>query len=107
MSSREELHESLCGVLNITEPGGDRHTYFQPPASLKIKYPAIIYKLSDIPINIANNKVYRKHRGYEVVLVDRKPDSEYVDKILEIPYCRFVRFYTADNLNHFVFNIYN
>lgn len=107
MNSRAELHETLCGVLGITESDGDRHAYFQPPASLKIKFPAIVYKLKSIPTNVASNKIYRKNRGYEVVLIDKNPDSGYVDKILEIPYCSFDRFYTADNLNHFVFTIYN
>ena len=107
MSSREELHENLCKIIGITAPDGDRHVYFQPPPSLKIKYPAIVYKLKAIPTRIANNKIYKKDRGYEAVLIDKNPESEYVDKILELPYCGFDRFYTADNLNHFVFTIYN
>lgn len=107
MSSREELHEHFCAIIDITEPDGDRHVYFQPPQSLKIKYPAIVYKLKSIPTKIANNKIYRKNRRYEAVLIDKNPDSGYVDKILEIPHCSFENFYTADNLNHFAFTIYN
>lgn len=106
MKSRLELHESLCEVLNITESNGDRHVYFQPPASLVMKYPAIRYKLKSIPTYVANNKIYRKSHGYEVILIDKKTDSEYVDKILEIPYCSFDNSYVADNLNHYVFTIF-
>ena len=106
-TKRLELHEILCKIINITEPNGDRHVYFQPPESIKMKYPAIRYSLDDIDIKYASDRLYLKTPGYSIVLIDRKPNSEYVSKILEIPYCRFVDSYSADNLNHFVFHIYN
>ena len=85
----------------------NRNVYFQPPSSVQMKYPAIVYNLSDIGKKHANNRTYKKLPSYTVTLIDRNPDSEYVDKILELPYCSFDRFYTANNLNHFVFTIYN
>lgn len=106
-NKRLELHEILCEIVNITEPDGDRHVYFQPPESVKMKYPAIRYSLDDIDMKHANDRLYLKTPGYSVVLIDRKPNSRYVSKILEIPQCRFVNSYTADNLNHFKFKIYN
>lgn len=106
MAKRLELHEILCEIINITEPNGDRHVYFQPPESLKMNYPAIRYTLSKVKTNKANNRVYQKDRGYSVTLIDKNPDSGYVDKILEIPYCSFNNAYIADNLNHFNFTIY-
>ena len=106
-TKRVELHEILCEIINITEPNGDRHVYFQPPESVKMKYPAIRYKLDDIDIKYASDRLYLKTPGYSIVLIDRKPNSEYVSKILEIPHCKFVNSYSADNLNHFVFHIYN
>ena len=60
MAERLELHETLCAIINITEPDGDRHTYFQPPASVKMKYPAIVYELDDIDTKHANNSIYIK-----------------------------------------------
>ena len=105
-SKRLELHERLCSIINITEPNGDRHVYFQPPESVQMKYPAIRYSLTDIRTNLSNNRVYKRNPGYSVTLIDRKPNSEYVDKILEIPYCRFNTSYTAENLNHFNFTIF-
>lgn len=106
-TKRLELHEILCEIINITEPDGDRHVYFQPPESVKTKYPAIRYVLDDIDIKHASDRLYLKKPGYLVTLIDRKRNSEYVSKILEIPYCSFVNSYSADNLNHFTFKIYN
>lgn len=106
MAERLELHETLCAIINITEPDGDRHTYFQPPASVKMKYPAIVYELDDIDAKHANNSIYIKSQGYKITVIDHNPDSEYVAKILNLPMCRFVQHFTSDNLHHFVFKLY-
>lgn len=106
MDKRLELHELLCDVVNITEPDGDRHVYFQPPESFKIKYPAIIYYRSNIINNYANNSVYKQSTCYELTVIDEDPDSKIVKLISELPRCRFNRHYTSDNLNHDVFTIY-
>ena len=45
---RLELHEILCGILNT------RNAYFQPPESVKMNYPAIVYALSNIKSLYAN-----------------------------------------------------
>lgn len=105
-TKRLELHERLCSIINIIEPNGDRHIYFQPPESVQMKYPAIRYSLDDINVKRANDRLYLRTPGYSVTLIDRKPNSAYVDKILEIPRCRFNNSYVADNLNHFNFTIY-
>lgn len=107
MNDRIELHEKLCSILGITEPNGDTHVYFQPPESVSMKYPAIRYSLDNIDTESANNKIYKKNPGYKVILIDKNPDSKYVEDILQIPYCSFLSSYQADNLNHFVFKIYN
>lgn len=43
---------------------------------------------------------------YTVTIIDRNPDSAIPNKVAELPLCSFNRFYTADNLNHFVYNLY-
>lgn len=107
MDRRLELQEILCEILNITDPiDGDRHTYFNPPESVKMKYPAIRYSLKRIDNKFANNKTYLQSPSYEVILIDKNPDSEYVQKLLALQYCNFERSYPKDNLNHFVFTIY-
>lgn len=100
MNRRLELHEVLCDIL------GSRNVYYQPPESVKMKYPAIRYSRSDVENNFANNKVYMQSHEYEVIVIDRNPDSDIVDKVSSLPRCRFNRHYTADNLNHDVFTLY-
>lgn len=106
MNKRLELHEILCRIINITEPNGDRHIYFSPPASVKMKYPAIVYSLSDINSIHADNTVYGLRNCYNLIYIDKDPDNENVKKIASLPNCRFDRFYTSENLNHYSFTLY-
>lgn len=101
MASRLNLQTKFEEIL------GSRNVYYQPPASVKMKYPAIVYRRKNIETRFANNVVYMQSSSYEVVLIDKNPDSEFVDKILRLPYCSYDRHYTSDNLNHDVFTIYN
>lgn len=99
MSRRLELHEILCGVL------GSRNVYFQPPATVKMKYPAIVYSRDDIENEFADNGVYKQAYFYQVTVIDSNPDSEIVHKVSRLPMCIFDRHYASDNLNHDVFTI--
>lgn len=101
MANRLDLHEIFCEILS------SRNAYFQPPASVQMQYPAIRYSLRDLDGVFANNSPYVRTPSYEAILIDKNPDSEFVDKILQLPYCSFDRAYPKDNLNHWVFTIYN
>lgn len=100
MASRLNLQTEFEEILE------SRNVYFQPPSSVRMQYPAIVYSRKDIEGRFANNKIYRKLPCYEVILIDKNPDSKFIDKILELPYCSFDRHYEADNLNHDVFTLY-
>lgn len=97
---RVELQTYLEEIL------GSRNVYFQPPESVKLSYPCIIYRLSKIRSTKANNKKYKIDKGYDLTIVDKNPDSVLPDKLYESEYCSFDRHYKADNLNHWVFSIY-
>lgn len=97
--SRLELHEKLCEIL------GSRNVYYQPPESIKIVYPAIVYERSGIPIKHGDDIPYLKRYEYNVTVIDKNPDSEIVEKLSEFKYSRFVRHYAADGLNHDSFKI--
>lgn len=101
MANRLTLQTKLEEIL------GSRNVYFQPPASVKLQYPAIVYSRKDIENRSANNAVYTQSPSYEVIVIDKNPDSEIVNRVSALPLCRFDRHYTADNLNHDVFTIYN
>lgn len=100
MSSRLDLQAVLKGVL------GSRNVYFQPPSSVRMRYPAIVYSRKNIEKRSADDAPYRKLPSYELVLIDKNPDSEFVEKLLDLPYCSYDRHYESDNLNHDVFTIY-
>lgn len=82
------------------------NVYYQPPASVKMNYPAIVYSRKNIENTFANDSVYKQDHAYELIVIDRDPDSVIVDKISRLPTCSFDRHYTADNLNHDVFTLY-
>lgn len=84
---------------------GNRNVYFQPPASVKMKYPAIIYSRENIDNSFADNSVYKQSYIYKLTVIDDNPDSELVRKVSMIPTCKFNRHYKSDNLNHDVFTI--
>ena len=97
---RYELQNILENIL------GSQNVYFQPPESIRIEYPAIIYNRSNLSDNYANDSSYSRRMEYNVILIDRNPDSEFIEKIVNLPFCRFDRHYTSDNLNHDVFTLY-
>jgi len=100
MSRRLELHKKLIDLL------GSPNVYFQPPENKKIKYPGIIYKRNLEDAKYADDSLYNHTMGYMVTVIDSNPDSEIPDKIRSLPLTSFNRHYTADNLNHDVFNVY-
>lgn len=97
MGSRLDLQNLLEFIL------GSRNVYYQPPESVKIKYPAIIYRRNDIDNNFADDIVYMQNHTYQIIVIDADPDSEIVDRVSKLPMCRYDRHYTSDNLNHDVF----
>lgn len=100
MANRLELQAIFEDLL------GSQNVYFQPPESIKLKYPAIVYSRSDIQNEHADDSVYIQSYFYEVTVIDKDPDSEIVMAVSRLPKCRYDRHYTADNLNHDVFTIY-
>lgn len=100
MGSRLELQTLLENILE------SENVYFQPPESTKIRYPAIIYSRSRIYSEHADDGAYTSSVQYTLTLMDPNPDSEFVFKIAQLPYCRHDRNYKSDNINHDVFTLY-
>ena len=85
---------------------GDRNVYFQPPPSIKMSYPAIRYKLYTIRNTNADNLAYLQATGYEMTYITKDPDDPMITSLGKLPMCTLDRFYTSDNLNHYVFIIF-
>lgn len=100
MPSRLDLQTTLETIL------GSRNVYFQPPESVKLKYPAIVYSRNDIMNQFADDSVYSQSHAYQIIVIDKNPDSPIVDKVSKLPRCSFDRHYASDGLNHDVFRIY-
>ena len=100
MANRLDLQAELEELL------GSRNVYFQPPASVRINYPAIVYTRGDIDNTFADDSVYMQSHFYEVTVIDEDPDSKIVDAVSKLPTCRFSRHFTSENLNHDTFIIY-
>lgn len=100
IKSQIKIHEILTSIL------GSKNAYFQPPSSVRMKYPAIRYSLKKIDKRYANNLPYCKRDCYEVIYIDTNPDSDVLDKISNLPMCEYDRHYVSDNLNHYVFTLF-
>lgn len=98
--TRTELQELLEEIL------GSSNVYFQPPENLKLRYPCIVYSRNTFASVFANNDSYLRRTRYSVTLIDKNPDSPYVEPIADIPYCAHTRNFITDNLNHDVFDLY-
>jgi hypothetical protein len=98
MGSRLQLQSLL---EEITE-----HVYFQPPVNIQMQYPCIRYVRDDSKLEHAGNKLYKHTKRYQVTVIDRNPDSELPDQVIELPFCSFDRYFAAENLNHYVFTLF-
>ena len=101
MASRLELQTELENIL------GTRNVYFQPPATVKLQYPCIIYSKTYIDITHADNMPYSIARRYTITIIDRNPDSNIGTRMLAtLPLCRYDRYFATDGLNHDIYSVY-
>lgn len=85
---------------------GNENVYFQPPPSVAMSYPAIVYHLTTLDTAYASDSRYKVTDEYQITLIDWSPESTYVNEILKLPYCKLKHTFTSNNLNHFVFTLY-
>jgi hypothetical protein len=100
MAERTELQVLLENIL------GSDAVYFQPPMTIKLVYPCIIYERSRIQTRFGDNIPYNHEIEYTIMLIYRDPDSSIPIKIASLPKTSFNRHYVMDNLNHDIFTIF-
>lgn len=100
MGQRLELQSILKDIL------GTDHVYFQPPPTVSMVYPCIVYRRDFESVKFADGKPYSRRTRYQVTVIDRDPDNDIRNKVAELPLCEFDRFYTTENLNHDVFKLF-
>lgn len=100
MASRLDFHTFLLALL------GSNNVYFQPPESIRLSYPCIIYHRRKIDTSHADNKPYLLKDAYRVVLIESDPDSPLPKQVASVETAFHEQFFTKDGLNHNVFSIY-
>ena len=99
MGSRIDLHNVLVAVL------GSGNVYYQPPSTVTMNYPAIVYSRDAIDSKYANNNVYGTTIKYGVIVIDKNPDSLIPGKVALMPTAKHNSNYISNNLNHDAFTI--
>ena len=85
MANIETIRIEFQKILESIMDGNK--VYYQPPSTKKIEYPCIVYSRNNIENRYASDDVYGQNHS-------------------TLPYARFSRHFTSDNLNHDVFTIY-
>lgn len=94
------LQKELVSVL------GSSNVYYQPPATLVMQYPCIVYELSKYQDMNADNLSYIHRKQYQVTVIDRDPDSVIPEKLNQFPHSSLNTVFVSDDLYHYVFTIY-
>lgn len=98
---RIKLQKELSSIEGV------KKAYFQPPASVRMQYPCIVYELSNKKLTHADNSLYQTNNQYTVTVIDSNPDSNIPDLVLDhFLFCSFDRQFKVDNLYHNVLTLY-
>ena len=101
MHNRSELNKKLERLI------GSSNVYFQPPTSVQLSYPCVIYTLGTGDMKRADDSVYMYTHSYEVTFIYKRPNIDIVEQVLKtFSMSSVYRIYVSDNLNHYAFRIY-
>lgn len=99
MNDRLTLHSELLKFLP--------NVYFQPPANITMRYPAIVYNKTDKFRQFGNDGVYIRKQEYQLTVIENNPDSDVAEKIEDhFQYCVINQYLNADNLNQTHLKLY-
>lgn len=101
MGRRLDLHDELKELL------GTNYCYYQPPESVKLKYPCYVYHREPEDVIRANNRLYRRVHKYGLTYITFDPDDPLIEETQDhFQMCGSPRFYAADGLNHYYYDLY-
>ena len=101
MNRRLELQSKLEELV------GNSNVYFQPPASVKLSYPCVVYSVGSGDAKYANDLVYHFTNSYDVTFIYKRPNLDIIEQVVRtLPMCRLNSTYCSDGLNHYVFKLY-
>lgn len=101
MASRLDLQSKLEEFMN----GG--MVKFQPPPSVQLTYPCIIFSYAGGRTEFSDNSPYMYTQRYTITIITRDANSNLPDKFaMSFKMCVYDRPYIADGLYHHVFTLY-
>ncbi len=104
--TRAELQSALKDIL------GSGNVYYEPPETVKLKYPCIIYNLARMHNRSADNYgPFIRYDSYTVMYITSETmttrgEDSVLEKLMALRGCVFDRTYVADRLHHYVFTVY-
>ena len=100
-NKRAELNDKLIEIL------GSGNVYFEPPETVKLSYPCIVYERSAGDTDFANNMPYRFQMRYSLTVINRDVESPILSRLsMSLPSIVFDRHFVTDGLHHDVFSVY-
>ena len=101
MGSRVELQDILANIERGTK------AYYQPPSTIEMQYPCIVYKDKPGEVLKADNAIYRYTNRYDLLYITRSPKQSIIQTMLSrFSYCSLSDIYVNDGLHHYAFTIY-
>lgn len=100
MASRADLQVLLTSLI------GSNNVYYQPPESIMLRYPCVVYRINKIQSIYADNIPYCMSTQYELTIMTRDPDSSLPKTILELVTARHERSFASDGLNHTIITLF-
>lgn len=83
------------------------NVYYNPPESLKLKYPCVICSLESDRPEYADDTRYKNMNRYNLILITNGTDNGIMrETLLKLPYCSFDREYFSNNMCHDSLTIY-
>lgn len=98
-AKRIDFHNKLVAACG--------RSYYQPTQNTKLEYPCIVYEELPETVLYANDKRFETIPQVQITVIDRDPDSEITEKLVErFPESRMVNKNVVDNLYHTIYELY-
>lgn len=98
---RLDLHKELLALFSPNK------VYYEPPETVKLTYPCIVYNRDYIKTVKADNRNYVKDNRYQLTVIDRNADNPVIEDILEhFQFASYDRTFVSDGLHHDVISLY-
>lgn len=99
---REDLHLALKEVCDSYA----MNLYFEPPASMRIDYPCVIYEFAYPDTTRADNTSYLNKQKFQVSVITKQADTDAHYAIVKtIDNSRFRDIRVEDGLYHFIIDV--